>query len=189
LVALGLTGFVLISVSRDYRNTGDRTGSLVDAVTSSVSNAEATGREFFLGLDTAMLPAFAVELSSVPDVIPYQLGSTYVEAALRTGVPVTGVLTGDALSQLSEEALIGQLSRVNLFCRVNPQQKNRILLALKKLGHVVGFMGDGINDAPALHAADASRQLGSIDDAVTQIAKNFACAAESRASFSLPSGT
>jgi Mg2+-importing ATPase len=70
------------------------------------------------------------------------------------GVPVTGVLTGDALTHLSDEALIGQLPRVNLFCRVNPQQKLRILLALKRLGHVVGFMGDGINDAPALHAAD-----------------------------------
>jgi P-type Mg2+ transporter len=70
------------------------------------------------------------------------------------GVPVMGVLTGDALSHLSDEALIGQLPRVNLFCRVNPQQKLRILLALKRLGHVVGFMGDGINDAPALHAAD-----------------------------------
>jgi Mg2+-importing ATPase len=43
---------------------------------------------------------------------------------------------------------------INLFCRVNPQQKHRILLALKRLGYVVGFMGDGINDAPALHAAD-----------------------------------
>ena len=70
------------------------------------------------------------------------------------GVPVTGVLTGDALTHLSEEALIGQLSRVNLFCRVKPQQKLRILLALKRLGRVVGFLGDGINDAPALHAAD-----------------------------------
>jgi Mg2+-importing ATPase len=70
------------------------------------------------------------------------------------GVPVTGVLTGDALTRLSDEALIGQLSQVNVFCRVNPQQKHRILLALKRLGNVVGFMGDGINDAPALHAAD-----------------------------------
>jgi len=70
------------------------------------------------------------------------------------GVPVTGVLTGEALTQLSEEALIGQLPRVNLFCRVNPQQKHRVLMALKRVGHVVGFMGDGINDAPALHAAD-----------------------------------
>jgi Mg2+-importing ATPase len=70
------------------------------------------------------------------------------------GVPVIGVLTGDALANLSDEALLGQLTRVNLFCRVNPQQKLRILLALKRLGNVVGFMGDGINDAPALHAAD-----------------------------------
>ncbi len=70
------------------------------------------------------------------------------------GVPVTGVLTGEALSHLSDEALIGQLPNVNLFCRVNPQQKHRVLLALKRLGHVVGFLGDGINDAPALHAAD-----------------------------------
>jgi len=70
------------------------------------------------------------------------------------GVPVAGVLTGDQLTHMSDEALIGQLPRVNLFCRVNPQQKLRILLALKRLGHVVGFMGDGINDAPALHAAD-----------------------------------
>ena len=70
------------------------------------------------------------------------------------GIPVTGVLTGDALTHLSNEALIGQLSGVNLFCRVNPQQKHQILLALKRLGNVVGFMGDGINDAPALHAAD-----------------------------------
>ena len=70
------------------------------------------------------------------------------------GVPVMGVLTGEALSHLSDEALLGQLPNVNLFCRVNPQQKHQVLLALKRLGHVVGFMGDGINDAPALHAAD-----------------------------------
>ena len=70
------------------------------------------------------------------------------------GVPVDGVLTGDAMAHLTEEALIGHLRRVNLFCRVNPQQKQRVLLALKRIGHVVGFMGDGINDAPALHAAD-----------------------------------
>ncbi len=69
------------------------------------------------------------------------------------GVPVTGVHRR-RLHKFSDEALIGQLPRVNLFCRVNPQQKLRILLALKRRGNVVGFMGDGINDAPALHAAD-----------------------------------
>ena len=70
------------------------------------------------------------------------------------GVDVTGVLSGAELELMSDEALIGALPRANLFCRVNPQQKHRVLLALKRLGHVVGFMGDGINDAPALHAAD-----------------------------------
>ena len=81
-----------------------------------------------------------------------ELVSRHVFAEI--GVPVTGVLTGEALTHLSDEALIGQLPRVDLFCRINPQQKHQILLALKRLGHVVGFMGDGINDAPALHAAD-----------------------------------
>jgi len=70
------------------------------------------------------------------------------------GVPVTGVLSGTELERMSDEALIGALPHTNLFCRVNPQQKHRVLLSLKRLGHVVGFMGDGINDAPALHAAD-----------------------------------
>ena len=70
------------------------------------------------------------------------------------GLTVTGVLSGDTLDRISEEALIGRLPSTNLFCRINPQQKHRILLALKRRGDVVGFMGDGINDAPALHAAD-----------------------------------
>ena len=81
-----------------------------------------------------------------------ELVSRHVFAEI--GVPVTGVLTGEGLDRISDEALIGQLPRTNLFCRINPQQKHRILLALKRRGDVVGFMGDGINDAPALHAAD-----------------------------------
>jgi Mg2+-importing ATPase len=81
-----------------------------------------------------------------------ELVSRHVFAEI--GIPVTGVLTGDAIADLSDEALIGRLSHVNLFCRINPQQKHRILLALKRRGSVVGFLGDGINDAPALHAAD-----------------------------------
>ncbi len=69
-------------------------------------------------------------------------------------IPVTGCIDGDALNHLSQEALLARLPQVNLLCRLNPQQKLRCLLALKRLGHVVGYMGDGINDAPALHAAD-----------------------------------
>ena len=87
------------------------------------------------------------------------------------GIPLTGALSGDALNRLSQEALIGQLPRVNLFCRVNPQQKLRVLHALKQTGHVVGFMGDGINDAPSLHAAD----VGISVDGAADVAREAAC--------------
>ena len=62
------------------------------------------------------------------------------------------------------------METVNLFCRVNPAQKNRIILALKARGRVVGYLGDGINDAPALHSADVSV---SVDTAV-DVAKEAA---------------
>jgi Mg2+-importing ATPase len=86
------------------------------------------------------------------------------------GVEVTGVLTGEMLNHLTDEALLGRLPQVNLFCRINPQQKHRILLALKRLGHIVGFLGDGINDAPALHAAD----VGISVDGATDVARHAA---------------
>jgi P-type Mg2+ transporter len=80
------------------------------------------------------------------------------------GFPITGVLTGQDLRQLSEEALRARLASVNLLCRLNPQQKERVLLALKRGGSVVGFLGDGINDASALHAADVGISVDSAAD-------------------------
>jgi P-type Mg2+ transporter len=72
------------------------------------------------------------------------------------GIPVKGILLGSEIAALDDSALALHVERVNLFCRVNPIQKNRIVQALQSYGHVVGFMGDGINDAPALHSADVS---------------------------------
>jgi len=82
-------------------------------------------------------------------------------------IPILGVLTGESLSAMSDEALFGALPRLNLFCRVNPQQKLRILHALRRGGQTVGYLGDGINDAPALHAAD----VGISVDGATDVAK------------------
>ncbi len=86
------------------------------------------------------------------------------------GVAVTGVLSGTEIAQLSDHALQARVDAVNLFCRVNPAQKNRIILALRARGRVVGYLGDGINDAPALHSADVSL---SVDTAV-DVAKEAA---------------
>jgi Mg2+-importing ATPase len=74
------------------------------------------------------------------------------------------VLTGTELATLSEEALIGRLPVARLFCRVTPQQKLRVIMALKRTGQTVGFLGDGINDAPALHAADVGISVDSAAD-------------------------
>jgi Mg2+-importing ATPase len=71
---------------------------------------------------------------------------------------------------LRDEALIHRVNGTQVFAEVEPNQKERIILALRKAGHVVGFMGDGINDASALHAADVSL---SVDQAV-DVAKEAA---------------
>jgi Mg2+-importing ATPase len=72
-------------------------------------------------------------------------------------------LTGTELDELHDEALWHAAERTALFVEVDPNQKERIILSLKKMGHVVGFLGDGVNDAPAMHAADTSV---SVDQAV-----------------------
>jgi Mg2+-importing ATPase len=80
------------------------------------------------------------------------------------GFKIKGVLDGHAIDGLREEALMRRVRRVNLFCRVNPAQKLRIILALKRQGQTVGFLGDGVNDAPALHAADVGLSVDSAVD-------------------------
>lgn len=86
------------------------------------------------------------------------------------GLEIKGVITGSELIKMSDQVLWSSIEDTNLFAEVDPNQKERINLALKKRGHVVGYMGDGINDVPALHAADVSI---SVDNAV-DVAKESA---------------
>lgn len=88
----------------------------------------------------------------------------------QLGIPITGILTGAEILKMDDQALVGQVESVNLFCRVTPAQKNRIILALKKRGHTVGYLGDGINDAPSLHSAD----IGISVDSAVDVAKDAA---------------
>ncbi len=80
----------------------------------------------------------------------------YVTAhmAQAIGLNAEAMLTGGELGKLNDEALWHLASRTDLFVEIDPQQKERIVRALQKAGHCVGYLGDGINDAPALHAAD-----------------------------------
>jgi Mg2+-importing ATPase len=72
----------------------------------------------------------------------------------QVGLDASRMVLGSELDQMSDEALASVVEQVQVFARVSPRQKNRIMLALKSRKHVVGYMGDGINDAPSLHTAD-----------------------------------
>jgi Mg2+-importing ATPase len=80
------------------------------------------------------------------------------------GLAVEGVVTGSELDTLRDEALWHKAEHTTLFAEVDPNQKERIIRALQKAGHVVGYLGDGINDAPALHDADVGISVeGAVD--------------------------
>ena len=152
LDGLGAEGFRALGIASRIVDKSHET-----AATSDETDLVFSGFAVFLDPPKASAGATIQAMNAAGIAVKVLTGDNEFVARhvfAEIGVPVTGVLTGDALRHLSDEALIGQLPRVNLFCRVNPQQKLRVLLALKRVGHVVGFMGDGINDAPALHAAD-----------------------------------
>ena len=88
----------------------------------------------------------------------------------QLNIPVIGVLTGKEIAQMDDSALRIKVETTNLFCRVNPSQKDRVILALKARGHVVGYLGDGINDAPSLHSADVGLSVESAVDVAKEAA-------------------
>lgn len=88
----------------------------------------------------------------------------------QMGIARPEVLTGEELHKMNDAALINRVSEVDIFAETEPNQKERILIALRKAGHVVGYLGDGINDASALHAAD----VGISVDGAVDVAKEAA---------------
>ena len=90
--------------------------------------------------------------------------------AKQIGIENPVILTGLQIRNMSDRALFRQAPVTNIFAEVEPNQKERIILFLQKSGNVVGFMGDGINDAPALHAAD----VGISVDTAVDVAKEAA---------------
>ena len=96
----------------------------------------------------------------------------YVSERMATiiGIEPGEVLTGDKIAVLDDAALVAKISAVSVFAEVEPQQKERIVRALQSAGHAVGYMGDGINDAPALRAADVGISVDSAVDVARESA-------------------
>ena len=86
------------------------------------------------------------------------------------GMSDAKILTGTELREISDAALLQKVTQTDIFAEVEPNQKERIIIALRKAGYVVGYIGDGINDVSALHASDVSI---SVDTAV-DVAKESA---------------
>jgi Mg2+-importing ATPase len=90
--------------------------------------------------------------------------------ARQVGLNTEQVLCGRDIQMISDAALMRQASDVDVFAEVEPGQKERLILALKKAGHVVGYIGDGINDVSALHVSDVSVSVDSAVDVAREAA-------------------
>ena len=88
----------------------------------------------------------------------------------QMGLMNTKILTGPDIVHMSDAALLKSVGSIDVFAEIEPNQKERIIIALKKAGNVVGYMGDGINDASAIHAAD----VGISVDSAVDVAKDAA---------------
>ena len=88
----------------------------------------------------------------------------------KMGLSDNKIITGPEIREMSDSALLRQVGAVDVFAEIEPNQKERIIIALRKAGNVVGYMGDGINDASALHAAD----VGISVDTAADVAKDAA---------------
>src|SRR6266568_3959959 len=82
----------------------------------------------------------------------------------EVGITFKEILLGAEIDRLSDGALLAKVNAVDIFARVTPEQKLRIIQTLQKHGHTVGYMGDGINDLPSLHSADVGISVNTAVD-------------------------
>jgi P-type Mg2+ transporter len=157
----GSRGFRTLGVARRDIGSGTRIGK-----------DDETGMVFlgFLVLDDPVKDGIAETIGALGSlgislkIVTGDNALVAAEAARRVGLPAPRIVTGPELAAMSDEALVLRAGRTDVFAAVEPNQKERIILALKSGGNVVGFLGDGINDATALHAADVGISVeGAVD--------------------------
>jgi Mg2+-importing ATPase len=88
----------------------------------------------------------------------------------QAGLSTTNLLTGPDLRQMSHQALHQRVNGVDVFAEIEPNQKESLIIALQQAGHVVGYIGDGINDASALHVADVGISVANAVDVAKEAA-------------------
>jgi len=130
---------------------------------------------FLLCLDPpdAQAPRVLAEFARLGVAVKIITGDNrHIAAHVADAVGLKGaaLLTGGELDAMHDEALWNAAAQTHVFAEVDPNQKERIIAALRRTGHVVGYLGDGINDAPALHAAD----VGISVDRAADVAKETA---------------
>ena len=160
-------GFRTLGVA--YKNMGSA---------SLMSKGDEAGMTFlgFVVLFDPPKPNIIETIASLKDLgvaLKIITGDNHLVAAnlsRQMGLSSTKILTGPDLRQLSDDALLKDVVDVEVFAEIEPNQKERIIRALKKAGNVVGYMGDGVNDASALHAADVGISVESAVDVAKEAA-------------------
>jgi Mg2+-importing ATPase len=89
----------------------------------------------------------------------------------KVGLATESIVCGGEIESMTDPALGHIVESTDVFARVSPAQKNRIILALKRRGHVVGYIGDGVNDAPSLHSADVGISVPGAADVAREAAE------------------
>ena len=164
-----------------YSTSGQRTLGLackrLDGGTRIGKDSEA-GMTFlgFIRFADPPKPGIAATIARLRDlgvrlkVITGDNARVAATVAQQIGLGEVRVMSGHEVGAMSDEALLHQVDQVGIFADVEPNQKERLILALRKAGHVVGYMGDGINDASALHAADVGLSVEGAVDVAKQVA-------------------
>jgi Mg2+-importing ATPase len=160
-------GFRVLGVA--YRHVGQHTGfTVADECSLTLAG--------FLAFADPPSPDAAASLAAMKrDGVTVKILTGDNELVARhvcgqVGLENPSIITGTELERTTDTALAHLAEETTIFARVSPMQKLRILHALKRRGHVVGYMGDGINDAPSLHAADVGISVSSAVDVAREAA-------------------
>ena len=166
--ALGAEGYRVLGVA--WRDVGPDCGQ---AGVSDEADLVFAGFLAFLDPPKAGAREALTELAGLGVAVKVVTGDNELvtrHVCTALGLPIAGSLSGPELETLTDEALLARLDGTTLFCRVTPPQKSRVIRAFRMRGHVVGYLGDGINDAPSLHAAN----VGFSVDTAVDVAKEAA---------------